>query len=182
MIYPTDKPALGYYPVYEALAAELGPAARICEIGVLGGGSLVMWRALFPSGDITGVDCDPGCIWPEGTRRVVRRGEDPDLPNVLGGTFDLVVDDGGHQGDATEAAFHNLWPLVRPGGYYVIEDWWWGLPAFHGFCDANPGILHFVQGLMPGLLADPTGQCDRAEADQITYRWGLCVIHKRGSR
>lgn len=38
------------------------------------------------------------------------------------GLFDLVVDDGGHTMEQQLAALEQLWPIVRPGGLYVIED------------------------------------------------------------
>jgi hypothetical protein len=39
--------------------------------------------------------------------------------------LDLVVDDASHQLDATRASFDALFPLLRPGGVYLIEDWAW---------------------------------------------------------
>jgi predicted O-methyltransferase YrrM len=39
--------------------------------------------------------------------------------------IDLVVDDASHLYDATRTSFNVLFPLLRPGGVYVIEDWSW---------------------------------------------------------
>lgn len=39
--------------------------------------------------------------------------------------IDLVVDDASHRLDETRASFDILFPRVRPGGQYVIEDWNW---------------------------------------------------------
>jgi hypothetical protein len=42
----------------------------------------------------------------------------------LGSTpVDLVVDDASHEVGRTRAAFDALFPRLRPGGHYVIEDW-----------------------------------------------------------
>jgi hypothetical protein len=38
------------------------------------------------------------------------------------GPFDLVIDDGSHLGVHQHASFAALFPSVRPGGWYVIED------------------------------------------------------------
>ena len=38
---------------------------------------------------------------------------------------DLVIDDASHSLDATRRTFNCLFPLLRAGGSYVIEDWWW---------------------------------------------------------
>jgi hypothetical protein len=40
-----------------------------------------------------------------------------------GHRIDLVVDDASHQLDLTKRTFNCLFPRVRPGGMYLIEDW-----------------------------------------------------------
>lgn len=40
-----------------------------------------------------------------------------------GEPIDLVVDDASHRYGPTLASFETLFPLMRPGGLYVIEDW-----------------------------------------------------------
>jgi hypothetical protein len=37
-------------------------------------------------------------------------------------TFNVVIDDGSHWDQHQLATLRNLWPLLKPGGYYVIED------------------------------------------------------------
>jgi hypothetical protein len=39
-----------------------------------------------------------------------------------GGNFDVVVDDGGHQNCQIWNSFQKLWPTIKPGGLYFIED------------------------------------------------------------
>jgi predicted O-methyltransferase YrrM len=39
--------------------------------------------------------------------------------------LDLVVDDCSHMYEATRASFNELFPRLRPGGVYAIEDWNW---------------------------------------------------------
>ena len=123
--FDTDKiEPHGYFTAYLKIAAELGPSARVCELGVENGESLRMWQGLFPtSAEIAGVDCNHGATWPEGTRKVISFQDDPALPEVLGGRFGLIVDDASHDGNLTMASFGLLWPLVQPGGFYVVEDW-----------------------------------------------------------
>ncbi len=43
----------------------------------------------------------------------------------LGGALDLVIDDGSHLDRPTRASFEALFPLLPPGGLYIIEDWAW---------------------------------------------------------
>lgn len=183
---PTDKGEQGYLPTYQRIAAELGPAARVCELGIDGGGSLRLWRELFPAGDITGVDnaTTYAEAWPEDARTIIADQSDPELPAVLGGSFDLIVDDASHLGIPTLAAFRNLWPLVNPGGYYVVEDWFVGLPGWperfvrlNGFYARYIGdsMLETVQSFLTLLPSQD------AECDEIIYRYGLAIIHKRRS-
>ncbi len=48
------------------------------------------------------------------------------------GPLDLVLDDASHQYGPTRASFEALFPLLRPGGLYIIEDWPWAhWPQFH---------------------------------------------------
>lgn len=46
--------------------------------------------------------------------------------------LDLVLDDASHELDSTRASFNTLFPRLRSGGLYIIEDWSWGLFAFAG--------------------------------------------------
>jgi len=62
--FATDKVLFGYLPEYERIAAELGPAASVLELGVAEGESLRLWQHLFPDGQITGVDCADRSVWP----------------------------------------------------------------------------------------------------------------------
>lgn len=41
------------------------------------------------------------------------------------GPLDLVIDDASHLYEPTKKSFECLFPLLRPGGLYVIEDWAW---------------------------------------------------------
>lgn len=41
------------------------------------------------------------------------------------GPLDVVFDDASHLYAPTKISFETLFPLLRPGGLYVIEDWAW---------------------------------------------------------
>ena len=174
--WDTDKiEPHGYFQTYMRIAAQLGPAARVCELGVENGESLRMFCGLFPLGEIWGVDYSPRATWPEGTRGAVCNQDDPALPGLLEGQFGLIVDDASHDGNKTATSFNLLWPLVQPGGYYVVEDWavalrddpHWGKQA--GWGDS---MLRCAESFLP-LLSHRDG-----EVDSITYRYGLIILHK----
>ncbi len=172
----TDKIAAGFLPTYLEIARILGDKARVLELGIYGGASLRMWAHLFPNGQVTGVD---NRIHPEadtsGARQVIMNAHDPVLPGILHGPFDLIVDDASHQGEQTRESFEMLWPLLAPGGFYVVEDWFVGLPEFKSIPDYNPEMLEFVQGLICRLSSRGS------EAESVQFRFGLAIVRKRGA-
>lgn len=44
--------------------------------------------------------------------------------------LDLVVDDASHLVEPTRSSFNVLFPLLRPGGVFVLEDWSWAHLGF----------------------------------------------------
>jgi hypothetical protein len=180
--FNTDKVTVhGYFQTYVRLAAEIGPRGRVCELGVLDGESLRMFQALFPRGSVTGVDVNPDAVWPPGTVRVVAQHDDPALPRVLGGPFDLIVDDGSHDGGTVRRSFALLWPLVAPGGCYLVEDWMVALrdaerPGETWGRRWGDSMLQAVQCFL-ALLDYPDSECEAVE-----YRYGLAIVRKRGQK
>jgi hypothetical protein len=169
--FATDKITHGYLPAYLRIAAELGPAARVCEVGVQHGHGLDLFQALFPAGTVAGVDANPDCRWPDGTIKIVASQDDPHLFVHLGNysaAWDLIVDDASHRGRLTAATFGLLWPLVAPGGFYVVEDWMVAL----GWPGWDSSMLTAVQDLLRLLTSD-------GDAEDITYRYGLAVVRKK---
>jgi hypothetical protein len=170
----------GYFTAYLRIAAELGPSARVCEVGVENGESLRMWQGLFPtSAGITGVDANTAATWPEGTIRVVALQDDPGLAGMVGGgPFGLVVDDASHDGKLTTATFNLLWPLVQPGGFYVVEDWSVALrddPHWGPQANWGDSMLRLAESFLP-LLAWRDGECQ-----SIEYRYGLIILRKNAA-
>jgi hypothetical protein len=43
-----------------------------------------------------------------------------------GGLVDAEIDDASHEHVPTKTAFETIFPFVRSGGVYIIEDWTWG--------------------------------------------------------
>lgn len=56
----------------------------------------------------------------QGDRAALTRFVDGHMP---GGAIDLVIDDASHILGPTRTSFEVLFPRVRPGGLYVVEDW-----------------------------------------------------------
>lgn len=139
--YGTDKIGHGYLDHYEQ---RFWPFCQkpvtVLEIGVMGGASLRMWREYFPRGLIYGVDIDPPTMI-EGEERIKTfcgpQNDAAFLESVWQETkdFDLVIDDGSHCGKDHLASFQVLWPHLRDGGWYCIED----CQSIFNVCWTQPG-------------------------------------------
>ena len=96
---------------------------RFLEIGVQNGGSMKMWESYFPLADIVGIDNDPQCKQYEQGMVSIRIGDQSDKDFVKSlGSFDIVVDDGGHKMSQHFASFDVLFNQMKDGGIYAIED------------------------------------------------------------
>ncbi|GAA5051649.1 class I SAM-dependent methyltransferase [Nocardia callitridis] len=105
---------------------------RILEIGIggfdgdLGGGSLRMWKRYFHRAQVFGIDLfDKSALDEPRQTALVCDQSDPAALAALAqehGPFDIVIDDGSHENEHVRISFDALFPYVRPGGLYVIED------------------------------------------------------------
>jgi len=119
-----------YLEIYEREFACLkGTPIRFLEIGVSEGGSLELWRRYFgEQAMITGIDINPDCRDRVDPPNKVRIGSQTDarfmadVVKEMGGSLDVVLDDGSHVSSHISISFNLLFPSLRPGGLYVIED------------------------------------------------------------
>jgi len=133
-VYDTDKIANGFMPDYERILAPYRKqAVRVLEIGVFRGGSCLLWSDFFshPQSKIVGLDLVlPNGGMPEDNKQrvILKQCDQNDAAGLREiaeyfGPFDIVIDDGSHRYDETLNCFQVLFEHVRPGGYYIIEDW-----------------------------------------------------------
>lgn len=123
--YGTDKSSIthNYLETYENYFYDFrNEEFTLFEIGVAGGASIKMWREFMPYAKIFGVDNNPACA---GEGIFIGSQIDKDfLDKVLAeiGEPIIIIDDGGHVGHETIKSFEILFPQVKSGGYYIIED------------------------------------------------------------
>jgi len=90
------------------------------------GGSLKMWRDYFSNAQIYGMDlyeCPP--LGPRITTFVGNQSKKEDLLSIvdrMGGTLEIVIDDGSHLAQHQVFSFMVLAEYMKPGGVYVVED------------------------------------------------------------
>ena len=118
-----------YIPIYDKYFSHYrGKKVRMLEIGVSKGGSLSMWRKYFgPDAVLFGIDIDPNCAMFDGEDGQVRIGSQDDsqfLRDVVDemGGVDIVLDDGSHMMHHIRSSLKCLFPLLKEGGIYFVED------------------------------------------------------------
>lgn len=91
-----------------------------------GGHSLRMWKHYFKKGEIFGLDIyDKSAL--EEDRIKIFKGSQVDqslLNNITDktGEFDIIIDDGSHINEHVINTFQILFPKLKDGGIYVVED------------------------------------------------------------
>ena len=127
-----------YLRVYEQLASSFSPRS-ILELGIFQGGSYVFLDKLFKPRRMAAVDISPRPVAPLSHYVADKEGRfvhfsasqsdqgvlEQIVRNELANELDLVVDDASHTYEQTKVSFEVLFPLLQPGGIYLIEDWSW---------------------------------------------------------
>ena len=127
---------------YEQLLLDIAPHV-VVEIGTYDGASTALIAELAHPDKLIGIDrretrsialddfiTRRGLSGAVSAHYGVDQGDAPRLREIIGTELDgrpidLVVDDASHLLELTRRTFNTLFPFVRPGGAYVIEDWWW---------------------------------------------------------
>ncbi|MGV9800274.1 class I SAM-dependent methyltransferase [Mycobacterium sp. NPDC003449] len=144
-----------YLPIYQAVLTD---TRRMLEIGVDRGGSLQMWRQYLPDATIVGVDISPKAAQYDdpGRNLHVRIGDQTDVAFLAGvldefGQFDTILDDGGHTPKQMIRSFQYLFPRLKPGGVYLVEDVcanYWTI-----YRDQRESFIDFTKWLMDAMHA-----------------------------
>ena len=118
-----------YFEIYDDLLKKYrGKNITFVEIGVLGGGSLFMWREFFgPEARIIGVDLNPNAKkWEEkGFEILIGCQSDETFWKKFRetvGMVDIVLDDGGHTYEQQIVTTEMLLDNIKDGGLLVVED------------------------------------------------------------
>ncbi len=159
----TDKSVQGhaYLDFYERFFAELRTKPiSLLEIGVFEGRSLRMWAEYFPNGRIVGVDLDPSAAKHAAERILIEIADQSNVADLVNlgiayGPFDIVVDDGSHLWDHQITTLQYLYPFVKAGGFFVLEDlhtsYGDGVPHFRGRASLTAAqYLHKLSDLVVG--------------------------------
>ena len=184
----TDKATMHGYTRYynELLATWRHKPLTLVEIGVDGGESIKMWSQYFTSPDTTiyGVDIHD-------KKGDLGRGKfvlgDATQPNFihdlvnLTGPIDIVVDDGSHFSGQQKDSLRLLWPHLKSGGMYIVEDchssykYPWTTPEEVSFVGSMMEWIDSVMEKGAGDFGVPT----ESAIEEIVFRKSLVIIKKR---
>jgi tetratricopeptide (TPR) repeat protein len=191
----TDKTSLAndYLRHYErVLDRYRDTPVELLEIGVAEGASLRTWNRFFPLGTITGVDNNPAARPHAGGRVAVEIGSqaDPEFLSALAARHrpDVIIDDGSHQSAHVFLTFEHLFPCLRPGGIYIIEDVYLHHGVYVANYHAGGGVTpteHFAAmavRLASGHIESACTEADRSvllAIDRIEFIPRAIIVHKR---
>lgn len=139
----TDKSTMTHHYLdrYESHLGHLRDKEfTLLEIGVAAGNSMKMWKEYFPKAKVYGIDTNPDCA---GYVDGVHIGSQTDaafLDKLISeiGIPDVIIDDGSHVGDDMVFTFRHLFPKMKSGGLYAIEDCaTLYIPTYSGPFEAN---------------------------------------------
>lgn len=134
-----------YTPKYHSLLSSMRDNAKlVLEIGIgniplmkpitggnyVPGASLRMWRDYFSKAKIIGCDILDDVLFQEPPIHTfsVDQSSESSLNNLMNIVkifeeyADFIIDDGSHIKDHQIISFKTLWPLLKKGGLYIIED------------------------------------------------------------
>jgi len=163
----TDKVAIHRYE--NLYGKYLGPyrnkKVNFLEIGLgcgmrYGAGkSLLTWKEYIPNIELTYIENEAECaekFRDQLKNLIVGSQSDFDLLKKaeISGPYDVIVDDGGHSRKMNINALIGLWPFLKSGGVYIIEDLFYSL--VDGESNDNADSILDVISKMLLVLNDPS--------------------------
>lgn len=136
------KGLIDQYEKFWTLKKDFRPR-NLLELGLWDGGSMAFWFECFHPEKHVGVDITQRedssyfkrYITSKGLEKHIKtywgtdQNDSEKLREIVKNEFcaplDLVIDDASHLYKPTQNSFETLFPLLRPGGLYIIEDWAW---------------------------------------------------------
>lgn len=170
------------------------PIGTMMELGIYDGGSAAFWFECLRPEKLIAIDISPRGDSSYFRRYVASRGlegrlkthwrvdqsDRERLRSIVGAEcpppLDLVIDDASHIYGPTKASFEALFPLLREGGLYIIEDWAWAhWQEFQG-----PDSIFANQTEPTKLLCELVEAVGTSEAmvASMTVMRGLVVIER----
>ena len=185
-----------YTDLYAMLFAPLRTHARnITEIGIAAGQSLWLWNDYFAQAHIWGIDIAPNQLREQ---RPAFKANAPRVHLLLGDvtnpsevesfgfspeSMDVIIDDGPHSSGPNERILVNMWPYLKPGGYYCVEDVQTGIDdmaatqstASGKGVPGKPGWAYLAHGAAEGRMGERARQILQASTARVQPCDANCI-------
>lgn len=124
--YDTDKSSIdhNYLDAYEKVLQSI-TVKNLLEIGIAGGQSLKMWSEYYPDAKIIGIDINSNFdIMLPNVETLLMNQQNTSRLQILQDfySFDVIIDDGSHVWGDQMRTFFALFPLMKSGSVYIMED------------------------------------------------------------
>jgi len=145
-MYNTDKAQSGITDEYLKMFGDWKSRPfKLLEVGYLKGGFLDWTKKNFSKASVYGIGNRPPIDLPDKEIKLFQVDQN-DIDGLISfgranGDFDVICDDASHKEKETRNCFNCLWQFVKPGGWYIIEDW-----TIH--------YKHFEYGEMAKVIGD----------------------------
>lgn len=184
-----------YFDIYDRyLVPFIGLSPNVLEIGVDKGGSLELWHNFFENAKIYAIDINSDVRNIDFPFSVdIEIGDQTDkefLQNYVYSKpdFDIIIDDGGHYMDQQLMSLIYLFPKLKHGGIYIIEDVHTSYSQGYngGFRNPNSFLEHcksLVELLNLEFITDVNPPDDLAklffDLNSITFYNSVIVLEKK---
>lgn len=171
-----------FYPLKDSLK-------KYFEIGVEAGFSLFMARDYFPNAMIYGIDIvDSSRLNSDRIKTFVAdQSKREDLKSFIklhGKDYDLIIDDGGHSMEMQQVSFGYLFPYVRSGGLYIIEDIHTSFMSKEQYAaepdGSNTTFIMIVNYMVTGKMLSK--YLNQAEQDYLSSNIEYCNLFSRDGK
>jgi hypothetical protein len=192
-----------YFDIYEShFAKYVNMNPTVLEIGVAKGGSLEMLSKYFVNGEIHGLDINEKIMnYTFDEKNIFCHLGDQGDPKYweqfnqnVNMQFDVIIDDGSHINSHQILTLLNLWPRLKEGGTYLVEDthtsyWNWadtGGKEYGGgyrregtFIEASKELIDFLHRQFNGVLFPDVLKQVFEDLYSVTYYNSVVVFTKK---
>lgn len=189
----SDKASMhSYHTVYAHIFQDM-EINNFLEIGLflndLQYTDLDAWEEIFPSANIYGGDIKEAQLFDRGRIRMTYLDQDDaesqnNLLVEFPVQFDVILDDASHVHESTISTFESLFPTVRTGGVYLIEDcqsdhadnndWQQTVAGLSDYFSLNGHTFKVFQSLAPRKMIDPE-TLEETQVDEPSDDYVFCV-------
>lgn len=177
-----------FFEIYADVLAT-SPTKNVFELGIWLGGSAIILTALFDVKKFVCIDKSPPIPSFDETRAKYPLGDrikpyyntsqddQQRLNEILDKEFeeapDIILDDASHLYQLSRDSFEILFPRLKPGGWYIIEDWAWAHQML-SIWDDEPSMAGLIFELQLVMACSDL-------IDEIIVRREMVFIKKRAT-